>query len=770
MDNTDNTVNMDNTENNLEKISELFVLLKKHKWDDFIEKINNENVFDINITDEYNNYLLTYAVLFNKPDIVNLLIDKGARIDIVDSDNRSILYIVIHYNYDEILDILLNVNSENIGISIIDIADKNGTVPLHYCVIFNNINALKKLLSYGASTNVADNKGYNALHMAVYMKSLTMTKLIIEQNVDVNSRCNSGETALHIACNLQLIEIVKILLNNNINVNIQDYDHEFTALHYSVNLNNRDIVKLLLNNGADPNIQDMVGNTAVHYCVNENNIECLNIIMYHPLFKGKINVNLWNFQGYIPLHIVLESTTNSTNLINEYFNLLLEGSNLNIQNNDGDTCLHLICKNNIWQEFIKELKKKKLDIFILNLQKMRPIDYIRKNELEAFLDVVIHSYLYRLRNKNTIWEHEWQNMCKKELYPESLTNEQNEIIKSLVTTESINKQKKTKNKDDICYDIIKSQLEKMINLKDVTICSKSFPTKQGNMCIKMIEEGTSLNFCTFTGSTLDILVSLVYLLKKFPDACSTFSRNFSENKDLCKFYKSIGIIMNVHCEFLNFEIVWVYQKLYLTDDFFENFKKCINKKDVRFIIMPLGIEMREGSHANYLIYDKKNNEIERFEPHGSSPPTGLNYNPTLLDNILESKFKEINANIKYISPKDYLPRIGFQLLDVSERKKKKIGDPGGFCALWVVWYVDMRLTYKNLDRTSLVKQMIKSIKSQNVSFKNLIRNYAKNIIDIRDKILGKAGIDINDWLNDQFNEKQINIIIEELRKEISVLI
>jgi hypothetical protein len=263
---------------------------------------------------------------------------------------------------------------------------------------------------------------------------------------------------------------------------------------------------------------------------------------------------------------------------------------------------------------------------------------------------------------------------------------------------------------------------------------------------------------------------LIYLLRKYPDTCSTFNKNFSENKELCKFYKSIGIIMNTRCEFLNFEIVWVHHKLYLSDEFYENFRRCLLKKDKRFIIIPLGIEMREGSHANYILYDKQTREIERFEPHGSTTPAGLNYNPTLLDDILETRFKEIDPEIVYVRPKDYLPKIGFQLLDVYDRKKKKIGDPGGFCALWAIWYIDMRLQYRNLKREKLVKKMIETIKSQNISFKNLIRNYAYNIINIRDRILNKAGLDINDWLNDQYTDYQIDIVLKEVTREVSQLI
>ena len=176
----------------------------------------------------------------------------------------------------------------------------------------------------------------------------------------------------------------------------------------------------------------------------------------------------------------------------------------------------------------------------------------------------------------------------------------------------------------------------------------------------------------------------------------------------------------------------------------------------------MGIELAEGSHANYLIFDKKTYEIERFEPYGSSSPYKFNYDSKLLDNILAFKFSEINEKIKYISPQFFLPKIGFQYLDVYESKTTKIGDPGGFCALWSIWYTEMRLKYPDIDRKSIVNKLLKQIKSSNTSFKNLIRNYSINITNIRDIIFKKANMSINDWLNDQYTEEQFQLVIKEI--------
>lgn len=734
----------------------LFELLKNHKWDEFIEYINSTEYIDLNIRDDQNNYLLTYAVIYNKPDIVKLLIDKGARIDIYDNEDRSILFIAIKYDYQKIIDILLEYNKNSIGILLFDIRDKNNHVPIHYAIIFNNITALTKLLNAGASPNTSDRNGYNSLHLSVYIRSYKMCHIILKYNVDINSRTISGETALHIACNLQLTNIAKLLVESGININIQDFDHELTALHYSVNANNKDLVSLLLDNNADPNIQDAGGNTVVHYAVSENNLECLIMIVAKP-----VNLNLWNFEGKIALLMALEIDQKN---LTEYIDILLNNSNVNLQDSNGNTCLHMFCAKNLWREYRQQLVKKKLDVFVPNKKNIRPIDTINSKDIDEFINMVVDSYIYRLRNTDIYWSEEWENMCKKELYYNTMSNEEKKEIPIL----ELNSTKEISSKNiDVCRVIIYDKIRGMYEKKNQKLCNKSYPIKRGNTCLD-INEGENLNICTFTGNTLDILIGLIYLLKKHPDTCSTFSKNFSENKELCKFYKSIGIIMNTRCEFLNFEIIWVHSKLYLADEFYENFKKCSNRNDKQFIIIPLGIEMREGGHANYLLYDKKSNEIERFEPHGSSP--GLSYNSPLLDDILEIRFKEIDNNIKYIRPKLFLPKIGFQILDTYERNNKKIGDPGGFCALWTIWYVDMRLTYKNINRADLVKKMIQTIKSQNISFKNLIRNYSKNILEMRDKVLDKAGLDINDWLNDQYTEQQIDTILKELTREVTNLL
>ena len=730
----------------------LFNLLKNHEWEKF-KKILNESYseIDINMRDEQNEYLLTYAILYNKFDIIKLLIDKEARIDIVDNEERSILYITIKYGYVDIIKYLLEKNKDNIGINILDIKDRMQKIPLTYAIQSKNINIIKLLLESGSNSNIYDNKGYNSLHHSIFTRNLDITNLIIKYIGNINARCNTGESALHISCNLKLLEISKLLIDNGINVNIVDTVHEFTPIHYIATTNQIELFKYITTkSNVDLNIQDIFGNTALHYAIIEENYPIIEEIIK----LDNINFNLWNIDGKIPLHLFLE---NYNDQYEDILKILIDKSNLSIRDTNGNNSLFYIINLNIWKKYKDIIETKKIDLYGKNKNNIMMYDIIKDKDKDEFIDVVVNSYLYRLKQNPLLWPKEWENVCSREF---NITDkEMKKILK-----------KNINNKEDLdkeCYKITKKNilenLEK-IQQGEMNCQLTSYPTIKNKVCINL-SEGENLSICTFTGNTLDVLLGLIYLIEKHPLTCTTLSTEFVENKNIYDFYKSIGILMNSRSEFLNFEIVWVNNKLYLIENFFEKIKKCVGNKS-KFIIIPLGIEMKEGSHANYIIYDIDKKIVERFEPHGSTTPPGLYYNPDLLDNILYTRFKELDNDIQYLKPKNYLPKIGFQLLDIFETKKKKIGDPGGFCALWAIWYVDMRLTYNDIEPKELVLKLIKSIRTNNISVKNMIRNYAINVIKNRDEILNSANLDINKWINDEYTDTELDLVIEKIKYKI----
>ena len=710
-------------------LTNIFDYVKNNNMTKLKKLIKDNPDFDINIKDEFGNYALNYAITLNNNKMVEFLLESGSIIDMKDQDGRSILFNPIKYNFTETIKLLLINNKTNIGVSILDIRDKKGFVPLHYAILFKNTAIVDLLIKNGADVDYSDDNGNNSLHNAVYSGKFEICKIILKHIININAKTNTGENALHISTNHGYNNISDLLIDGGIDINAIDSKHEFTPLHYAVNLNNKKLVKKLIDNNVNINTQDFLGNTALHYATIEETEEIFNIL----LNSRTININIYNFESKLPMHIVLEKKKPN------YYKLLINKTNLNFQDINGNTPLHYLSKENIWTNYKDKLIKKKLNIFITNNEKERPVDFIDVDKITEFIEMVTDSYLYVLKTYNTTWAEDWENKCKKELQT-----------------------------DDLCKSMIKDKLMKLYK-KDISDCtSMSYPNKRGKTCVS-VNIRNKIELCSFTGITLDVLVGLIYLLRKYNYLCSPLNTEFIENRELCDYYKNIGIKTRTKCEFLNFEIVWINNKLSLASNFFDGFKGCLKNNDVQFIIIPLGIEMNIGSHANYLIYDKKTMEVERFEPYGSSPPYNFNYNPELLDEVLNTRFKNINKNIKYVKPSDFLPKIGFQFFENIEAKTGHLGDPGGFCALWSIWYVDQRMTYKNIKRDKLVKKILKQIKMQYHSFRNLIRDYSTEITAIRDEIFKKANININDWINEQYTEKQITTVVTQISKMINQL-
>ena len=80
---------------------------------------------------------------------------------------------------------------------------------------------------------------------------------------------------------------------------------------------------------------------------------------------------------------------------------------------------------------------------------------------------------------------------------------------------------------------------------------------------------------------------------------------------------------------------------------------------------------------------------------------------------------------RYYPPTLFCPKLGPQKLDSLEKEKYKMGDPGGFCAAWCIWYGNLRLSNPDVDRKTILEEGIKIIETRFNSFRNFIRNYAQ---------------------------------------------
>ena len=144
----------------------------------------------------------------------------------------------------------------------------------------------------------------------------------------------------------------------------------------------------------------------------------------------------------------------------------------------------------------------------------------------------------------------------------------------------------------------------------------------------------------------------------------------------------------------------------------------------------------------------------------------IDYNVNLLDNVLENKINSYKLGFIYISPKKYLPKIGFQIKEIYELKNDYIGDPNGICAVWCVWWADIRINNPDIPRKKLADLLNKEIINNDYSFKKIIRDYSNYITAVRDKMFNKSNININDWINDNISSQNEKLLNETIKNEI----
>jgi ankyrin repeat protein len=754
--------------------TKIFQLIKMQDWKNLFTLIKT-NDMDYNIKDNSNTWLIEYLVMFNQLNIIELLLTKNIRIDIKDEQNRSILYSVIKFSYIPILRLLLKKDKEIIGKSILEIRDNEENIPLFYAIKFFNKEIIEIIFNYQNNFYSKNSDGENALHLAVKTLDLDIFKLILTKITDINIKKNNGETCLHLAIKHRCYDIIKYIIaeyidnsKKNINLNLTESKYNFSPLHYiflSLDFQLVMIFEKCLNR-FNPNIQDKSGNIFLHYFINNiiqnsDSYKKDNLYFLVDLTKKlNINYNLYNIDGNTPCHILLLNLDIFKKDYNIIINNLIEDTDLNVQNQNGESCLFLLIKNHFWKEVSNILIKKKLDIFIIDINRNTMFDYLDSDDLEEFTILVTNSYLYLLTDTEygSKWLDYWDNRCKKNINLKELNETEKELIQNI----NIDSNK------SLCFALINDKIKNYIKSfkKDKKMYNiHSFPihTKYP----KLIDNYPDVVLPTFTGSTIDVLSGLMFLNNKYKTQLATSLKLIDSEKSLINCASGV-------CEISGFEILWKnFQLLFpssKSNDLMRELTHIKINKKIRFFSTPIGIELNTKDyvygHANILLFDFVTMQVERFEPHGAEPPYGLDYNARLLDNLLENKIDSFKLGFKYISPFDYLPKIGFQIKEIYELKSDYIGDPNGFCAVWCIWWTDMRIGNSDIERNKLVDLLFKEIINEEYSYKKLIRNYSYFITDLRDKLLTKANININNWINDTMSLEQKNTLEKAYTDEI----
>jgi ankyrin repeat protein len=706
-------------------MNNIFKLIHKNKWNELNKQIKHNNN-SLNIADDNGTYFINYVISHNKISTIYLLNNKNMKLDILDNDGKSILYMPIKLKYNQMFNALMNLDNTCIGIKLVNFIDESRNTPLHYATQFNNQYVIKYLVDNNADINACNYINETPLHNATrYCNNELYEYILGITGININAKNNDGISALHITISSSNTLKFKMIINKCADVNILD-KNKLTPIHYIVRMDNDDAFNILLKlkNNVDYNIQDNAGNSPLHYIVFNNKHNYIHKLRNDNLLNN-INLNLFNVDNMNPLNAILHMYEyNVTNI--ETIRMLLINSNINIKNAHGYSSAWYLIKLNIWKQFVNELKVIRMDIFMI-VNNKRIIDYVNDKDICELITIVSHSYLHFLLIKNVIWNNEWENDCVN------------------------NKQRKNESLK-IIYAHIYNAYKKNMSIT-------TYP-RQYNI-INVNNKTIKMDVCTYIGLPIDIVSGLIYILSQHTIArIIMFNYNNSDINKIIRKYDSTGIkIENI--DLIYFQIIWFDKQLIIPTEMNSMLNKYMSNNSIKYIIIPLSIMLYDKSHHNCLIIDINNKEIERFEPIGFEFPN-IQYEPDKLDDELKNIFN----SFKYISPKEYIPKLGFQSLDAIQ-KSFCVGDPRGFCAAWVIWYIDMRMKHYYISRYKLIKILFSAINNAELSHRSIIREYSLNITKIRDNMLKQSKLNVNDIVNNTYTTSQIDMLALNINSELS---
>ena len=226
----------------------------------------------VNLVDKGESTPLIVAILQNNNDSANILIEKGANLNMKDIFGRTALHLAAQKKNRYILQKLLEKKTE------IDIEPKDSVnvTPLSYAATFGDVECVRLLLDSGANINSKDINSWTPLFYAVEYGKMDAAKLLIDRGANILEKNKFGNTPLHVACKRGNLDMVKLLLENGSLKGINDQDNMgLTALMYAVSSENLDIVELLLEYGADMTLKDKNNLSVLKYPQKGSPIEIL---------------------------------------------------------------------------------------------------------------------------------------------------------------------------------------------------------------------------------------------------------------------------------------------------------------------------------------------------------------------------------------------------------------------------------------------------------------------------------------------------------------
>lgn len=161
------------------------------------------------------------------PEILKLLLEYGLDANLQDvqgyNNGDALLHFVINLKSLDLVKLLINHHA------LINLQNNDKETPLIKAVNRKNIEIVNYLLEKDAEPDILTSSNLTALHISAFQNSIEITKLLIRYNADVNIGDAHGLTPLVYAISKNNVDIIKILLPScNVESLVMGLEQAFT--------------------------------------------------------------------------------------------------------------------------------------------------------------------------------------------------------------------------------------------------------------------------------------------------------------------------------------------------------------------------------------------------------------------------------------------------------------------------------------------------------------------------------------------------------------
>ncbi|XP_063690869.1 serine/threonine-protein phosphatase 6 regulatory ankyrin repeat subunit B-like isoform X11 [Bolinopsis microptera] len=273
---------------------------------------------------------LHWAVEYDKPELLEVMLRSGASKTILDEEMKEPLDIAVELSNIKCISIILRSCSKEE----LDSPNEEGFTWLMRAAASGNMEVCRELYNAGASPNIIEPKtGRTALHFCAEFDQAQSLITLLGCEGDPKIRDKDGRTVAHVAAESEAIGCLHVLIEacTLLIMEVAD-DSGKTPLMLACRHEHEQTVKALISKNINPMAKDYNGQTALHWCAKNTNGKCAKILCKYRIDLTKAKDN----DSHTPLHLACIAGSE------EVVNKLLEfGADTTTMDDEFHTPLHL---------------------------------------------------------------------------------------------------------------------------------------------------------------------------------------------------------------------------------------------------------------------------------------------------------------------------------------------------------------------------------------------------------------------------------------------